>query len=466
MIRAVRALVVVAVMLAPARATAQESQLHAEFRREFSEIADNCGEVDAKKLTSCATTLLTDQPLHVAVGSIAPQNGFGLGAAFVTGFVPSENWRIGWTGDAVGAFGGAWRGGVYMKFVRTAVEAPRVVMNPGASTSTSGGALHEYPVFNLYAQAISLPTLTYYGVGPASSRDAKSFYGMGETIVGSTAIIPFAATAGGLNLALLGEANGRFVDIRGGRTDDGTSIEQRFDETTAPGLAEQPGFAQFGEGVRIKPSLFSGHARLNYRGQLQQFIASDSTYSFQRWTIDLDHEFPLYRDSQIPRARETNLPNECAIDVSSARCPSVSRNRTGAITFRAVLSKSHTSDASVVPFYFQQTLGGSDINGGRVLPSYDDYRFRGPHVLWLQESLEHSIYGPIGLWLAADQGKVAAENGDFGDFLRSYMVGLTVRAGGLPAVVVSWATGGSEGHHFAFTISTSLLGGSSRPSLQ
>jgi hypothetical protein len=119
----------------------------------------------------------------------------------------------------------------------------------------------------------------------------------------------------------------------------------------------------------------------------------------------------------------------------------------------------------VVPLYFQPTLGGSDINGQRLLPSYDDYRFRGPRVLVLQETLEHSIWGPLGLWLAADQGKISLDDSRADGFLHSYALGLSLRAGGFPFVLVSWATGGSEGSHVAFTISTSLLGGSARPSL-
>jgi hypothetical protein len=58
------------------------------------------------------------------------------------------------------------------------------------------------------------------------------------------------------------------------------------------------------------------------------------------------------------------------------------------------------------------------------------------------------------------------ESLDLNDLRHSYMVGVTLRAGGFPAVVLSWATGGSEGHHVAFTVSTSLLGGSNRPTLQ
>jgi hypothetical protein len=87
----------------------------------------------------------------------------------------------------------------------------------------------------------------------------------------------------------------------------------------------------------------------------------------------------------------------------------------------------------------------------------------------LQESFEHSIFKtPVGIWLAAEQGQVALqqESLNFDNMIRSYTFGLTLRAGGFPAVIASWSTGSTEGHHFAFTINTSLLGGSSRPSLQ
>lgn len=451
-------------------ASAQESQIHAEFRREMERITEHCGQANAKALLSCATTLITDKPVHVAVGSIAPQNGFGLGAAFTTQKNVGENWRLGWSGDAVGALGGAWRTGAYMKMVRTAVP-PVVVVTDEAGLSASGsGGIRPYPVINLYAQAISLPKLSYYGLGSDSDRNARSVFGMRQSIVGANAIVPLTrwAAARALNLSVIGELNGRFVAIRGGPGNDSPSIEHLYTATTAPGLAAQPAFVQLGEGVRINPSLLGGHVRFNYVAQLQQFIAPSSAVdSFRRWTLDLGHEFPLYGTS-TPTARDANGPNECSVDPSTDACPPISRNRSGTFGVRVMASKSRASGDSAVPFYFQRTLGGSDIDGQRALSSYDDYRFRGPHVVLLQETFEHSLFGPVGLWLAAEQGQVALQDQRLGlaDRRTSYGVGVTIRAGGIPAVVVSWATGGSEGSHFAFTMSTSLLGGSARPSLR
>jgi hypothetical protein len=134
---------------------------------------------------------------------------------------------------------------------------------------------------------------------------------------------------------------------------------------------------------------------------------------------------------------------------------------------RLLITESFASAGSVVPFYFQPTIGGSDINGNPWLSSYNDYRFRAPNALVLRESLEHSIWGPIGFAFSADQGKVALTRGDiaFNHLAHSFSAGLTVRAGGLPAISFAFAFGGREGTHTIANVNTSLLGGSARPSL-
>jgi hypothetical protein len=134
---------------------------------------------------------------------------------------------------------------------------------------------------------------------------------------------------------------------------------------------------------------------------------------------------------------------------------------------RLLITESIASSGSVVPFYFQPTLGGSDINGNPWLSSYNDYRFRAPNALLLRESFEHSIWGPIGISFSADQGKVALTRGDiaFDHLAHSFSAGLTVRAGGLPALSLSFAWAGPEGVHTIANINSSLLGGSARPSL-
>lgn len=161
--------------------------------------------------------------------------------------------------------------------------------------------------------------------------------------------------------------------------------------------------------------------------------------------------------------------HECASAPGAEKCPqvSVTRNRTGSIGVRLFLSESIASAGKAVPFYFQPTLGGSDINAATTLSSFTDYRFRAPNVLLLREAFEHSIWGPFGLILQADQGKVAMTRGDieFKHLRHSYAAGLTLRAGGFPAVFIMYAWGGRETNHTIFNLNNSLLGGSYRPSL-
>jgi hypothetical protein len=261
--------------------------------------------------------------------------------------------------------------------------------------------------------------------------------------------------------------NGRFVDIRGSQGQPSPSIEQIYTEATAPGLTSQPGFVQFGEGIRIRPIFFSDHLQLNYLVKFQQFVApSDSAFSFGRFTADLSHVFPLYRMTRSMIPKDFNTPDECSQGVGG-KCPAISRNREGSIGIRLLISESMAPATHVVPFYFQPTLGGSDINGDPSLASYQDYRFRAPNLLLLRESLEHSIYGPLGFAFQIDEGKVAFTRGEIGfDHLaHSFSTGLTLRAGGLPEVWLLFAWGGKEGTHTIANVNAALLGGSARPSL-
>jgi hypothetical protein len=450
---------------------AQENALQADFRREGEHFSEACSPFGFKKVAGCAVELFTDHPLHIAAGSIAPQSGFGFGGAFVTHYTPNESWRLSWNLDAVASTNASWRVGGYMKIIHTpVVEIHPVVLKPGEKPPTL--AVHPYTVFNIYAQSISLNKLNFFGLGNNSTLAGKSLFGMQETIVGANAIKPVTKWAAirKLNLALLGEVNGRLVNISGNHSTSTPSIETLYTEATAPGLATQPGFVQLGEGVRIKPSLFGDHLQLNYLGNFQQFFApSNSHYSFLRWTVDLGHSIPLYSHTQSYAPKDANGPDECAPAPGAAKCPPVSysANLSGAIGVRLLLSESINSASSVVPFYFQQTLGGGDINGSPSLSSFQDYRFRAPNILLLRETFEHSVWGPFGFTFMADQGKVTETRGDiaFDHLKHSFATGLTLRAGGFPMVFLTYAWGGGEGTHTIANMNTSLLGGSARPPL-
>ena len=345
-----------------------ESPLAADFRVERRHLSEACGTFGLKSTAGCAVELFTDHPFHIAAGSIAPQNGFGVGAAMVAHYTPNETWRLSWNFDAVASTNASWRAGAYMKMIHTPVQKQVTTV------------VHPYTVFNLYAQSISLNQLNFFGVGPDSTLAGKSLFGMTQSIIGFSAIKPVYEfkSIRKLNLSLIGQANGRFVSLRPRHGQSSPSIENLYTEASAPGLANQPAFLQLEEGIRLKPSLFNNNLQFNYLANFQEFYApSTSRYNFQRWTIDLDHRIPLHTKTQSYAPRDTNGPDECAAgSEKDAACPPVSYswNLQGSINFRFLLSESMNSAA--VPFYFQQTLGGSDINGAPALTSYQDYRFR------------------------------------------------------------------------------------------
>jgi hypothetical protein len=504
---------------APQSEPQKASAIHEEFRLEGDRFHDSCL---GFAFAGCAQVLFTDHPLHIAVGSIAPQNGFAAGLALNTHHDASRAF-LKWDFDVVGSSNGSWRAGAFMKIIPVPkrniqphitphVSGSQPAAGPSPTPHQSNIAITPHPIFDIYAQAISLNKIGFFGLGPNTTTAGRTFFGMQGTIAGGSAAVPFPK-AGKLNLSLLGEINGRFVDIRAAHGEPSPSIEQVYNPVTAPGLASQPGFIQFGEGVRFAPQL--EYLYFDYKAYLREFVApSDSTFSFRRFTIDLNHEIPLYGhkkdnptgvalppnpqkspmpkvDLSSPAFRSRNSPNGCGKGDRDVSCPTiketicdaqdltdpnkkctevrsaVSRNREGSIGLRLVINESIASGGSVVPFYFQPTIGGSDINGNFALNSYQDYRFRAPNTLLLRETLDHSLYGPVGITLIADQGKAALARGDidFSHLRHSFAAGLNVRAGALPQIYLLFAFGGKEGTHFTGSVNPALLGGSPRPSL-
>jgi len=483
--------------IATAPALAQdESSIHRDFRVEGEALAA-CKHFDFGDLTSCGQTLVMGQPLHIAVGSLSPQNGFGAGLAFVEYKDYSNEWRSTWNADAVATPNGSWRAGFYMKAYRLGGGPIHVVFpGPGAPTKKTEPLFNAAPLLNFYFQSESLNRVDYYGLGPNTTPATHTTYGFSETIPGMNLILPIAGTLAPLKLSIDAELDGRFPTVRPGSTAGIPSIGTLFNETTAPGLSTQPAFFQASEGLRIEPAPFKDYIRLNYFMQFQQYVApGNSTYSFRRWNGDFNHEIPLYKllpgkwgnryspDRAASAYLQHNGPDDCTganTNISlahvgraasaAAPCPIISTTQKleGSITLRAFISEAFADRGSVVPFYLSPTIGGSDINSNPMLASYPDYRFRGPDLILFRESIQHSLGKlPIGIAFSADQGKIGLQRNDvnLNNLRYTYSAGLTVQAGGLPVIYLLFAWGGNEGHHTTATVSPTLLGGSARPSL-
>ena len=311
---------------------------------------------------------------------------------------------------------------------------------------------------------MSLSRVDYYGLGPDTTPLNHTTFGFTENITGLDAAVPISIGKSTPKIAIVAELNGRFPAVRPGAENHVPSIDYLFTESSAPGLNRQPPFVQPSEGLRIFPSLFGDRIRLNYLLQFQQFWApGDSAYSFRRFNGDFSHEIPLtifsksmgkFYDSKRAAVFPHNGPDDCTAagrENNAMPCPpvSVTQKLEGSIALRAFFSESFAGSGSRVPFYFSPTIGGSDINGTPMLPSYPDYRFRGPDLLLFRGTVEHSLGPlPIGALFSVDEGKIGMRRDDISiDHLHhSFAVGLTVRAGGLPLISFLYTWGGNKGH--------------------
>lgn len=113
---------------------------------------------------------------------------------------------------------------------------------------------------------------------------------------------------------------------------------------------------------------------------------------------------------------------------------------------------------NAVPFYLQETIGGSDIDNQPTLRAFKDYRFRAPNLILTQTEYDRRIIGPVGILIFYDAGKVASEADDlsFGNLRQGAGGGLSVFAGGKVVFRVYVGAGSGEGLHPFFGIANVL----------
>jgi hypothetical protein len=442
-----------------------------------------------KGVPGCAQTLFTGTPFHIAVGSLAPQNGVAAGLAFAEFYHPTYcaswldlthappagtrnacHWSLTFNADAQASGNASWRAGFYITAARLSSRTP-VAHFPGQPRTQHAARTFTTPspTVSFYSVSNSLNRIYYYGLGPYTLPAARTDFGLSENITGINANVPLTSWLAAAGLTLLGELNGRFPSVRGSYGDTSPSIESTYTEASAPGLTSQPNYLQTGEGLRIIPALPEAvHFKLNYLAELQQFYApSASLYSFRRFTADLNHRLVLYT-KDVGKPASAPPPPPPGSPARTIPPISPTRDVTGSLSARLFIQESIAGAGSVVPFYLDPTIGGSDINGQAILSSYPDYRFRAPNLLLIHGAYEQSLGKiPIGLYLGIDEAKVGLRRDDidFSHLRHSYIGGFTVHAGGLPVVYLLFAWGGDEGHHTIANISNSLLGPASRPSL-
>jgi hypothetical protein len=478
-----------------------ESYFGTTFSVEGKDISDGCNTkqtvldkngqptTESKPLKELVPGCLTpifhgNKGLYPSFTNLPPGNGLALGAVFKdselnTPRLPS--WRFDYQVGAQRSLNGSWTAGGFltMKLAPTKESqatpttsqptegtapsaTPATPVNPNKPTRwlhppivSQGPIPKRLPnlgenetklLLNFYAFHTSLNQVTFFGIGPDTLLADRSFFGLRETVTGANAdvLLPWG-------LHFLGELNGRWPTIGPDHGQSSPSIEQVYTEATAPGLTRQPGFLQPGEGLQFlhhggglgENASFGAAYDLDWTANFQQFFApSISTYSFRRLTIDATNEIHFKTRFKPKKSGSTSEESKDVSSTSQAQ---------GTLQLRGWMSESVVSAGHVVPFYFQPTLGGGDIDKERTLASYADYRFRAPNALLFRAQFEQPLpkYSFLGLVFRADSGKVGVNRGDLdlSHLRHSYGAGFTIRADNFPYLIFMYAWGGAEGHH-------------------
>jgi hypothetical protein len=335
-----------------------------DWKRNCSEMMHDFGK---GTFLSCATSTFRSRPFHFVAQTVVPGSAVG-GGGYYGRDLNSDIWQSKVELTGVGTIRDFWF-----------AEAKFAARRPHF------GAFHSDENFavQIYARDKQMPTLPFYGLGPNTDVKSSVRFSQRDTRLGVLVASPLASWLG-----VSGTFESLWPNVGGVTGANVVSIQQVYNEQTAPGLARQANFLHYEAFLRPHFSLASNRFVIDYRFRYGFFQdTSGGHYSFRRFTSDFGHTF--YPETENGHRRLDSI-----------------------LTARFRISMSNTGAAQAVPFYLQETVGGSDIDNQPTLRAFRDYRFRGPNSFLVQTEFDRRIIGPIGLLLFYDAGKVTFARSD------------------------------------------------------
>ena len=360
-------------------------------------------------LEECVQEMFTAQPVHVTATSIAPGAGTG---AFGPGFGWVQriyHWDFILAGAAAISEDGSYVGSAQMTF-----GLPSVRWGRRSAYDLRSARAEKFGIFGVQRplgedplDAKTSVTMGYrrfdareqdfYGLGPTTTRSDLAGYGLllSETYVRIDN--PMTAwNSVGFNLSFLQPRVTSTIN---------TGIPQIravYDPTTAPGLNSRDDFMYYEPYLQFRfPAKRSLFTTLRVGYAFYQDLGNRA-FSFQRLSATSSTFIPLWVPSQgTPLHRHWYENAICPSLRSATRCS------LGDLKLIGTVAASYKGAASQVPFFFDPTLGGTDIHGLDTLRGFADYRFRGPSSALFQVEYRHGLWGPFGLLAFYDLGKVA-----------------------------------------------------------
>jgi hypothetical protein len=434
----------------------------------------------------CVEALFSQPVWHLTFSSLPPGNGFAVGGMFdkQTDYKSAQN-KISSTDfklAVVGTMNGSWA------TIGSADLVPPMYtpsQNKAGDTCQRLGGLCTSTQLSLHLLAThrSLQTLSFYGLGPRSAATKHTFH-ENDTFGIISAKLP-------VTNQIAGEGGVEILQPELPATPaDPLSVSRNFTNATAPGLPSQPTFVHphlaLITSARVLSNPRTDDDPMNHTGPLMKRhllftfdnsgeyhwykAMSDPANSFQQVVVKSDESLQLGSNVRRYVNVADTAGHGLGYYILEGACGSGHPKLTdpkeyvlkvtqqcnfGKIDVRTQVKASMTNGASVVPFYLEPTVGGSDINSQMSLRGYPDYRFRDRDSVFVQAEYSVPLWDPIGFAVFYDAGTVGPKFGSlgFGHLRQDAGVGATFRLQGNTAATMYLAWGAGHGPTLGYNFS-------------
>src|SRR6266853_1539938 len=215
---------------------------------------------------SCATSTFRSRPFHFVAQSVVLGSGVGGGGRYA----PDLNERGGGQNQlqatAVMTIRKFW-------FTELRFSSQRSINKDWNKSGESLG-------LNIYARNRSMPTMTFYGLGPNTNVNNSVRFSQRDTSAGIEVTTPFPEVSW---LSAGGKIEGLWPNVGGVTGSKIISIQQQYTELTAPGLVNQPPLVH--EQIFLRPhKRFLKRFALDYNVGYNFYQDTDTGhYSFRRF---------------------------------------------------------------------------------------------------------------------------------------------------------------------------------------
>jgi len=261
------------------------------------------------------------------------------------------------------------------------------------------------------------PQEDFWGLGPDSLKDDRVSYRVNFRDYEARAIVrPVPWLEAGTRVGWLSGSIGSGTDSRF------PSIEERFTDDAAPGLAVQPDY-RYSE-------LFGA---VDSRDQPNNARAGG--YYALTWRRYADRDFDRYNFREIDALVQQFIPI-------------FDKKRVFALQARLISTT--PDDGQQVPFYFKPTVGGSTS-----LRSYHDYRFRDDAIVHVNAEYRWEAFSGLDMALFYDLGTAAADvdDLDLSNLEDGYGIGFRFNTYKSVRYRVDIGFGGADGVRYFFKFS-------------